>query len=294
MQTVATADISRGNGGSLPHFDRPTYLMCPPQWYDVDYVINPWMAGNLHRPSRDRAFSQWRQLFEGLRPYADIRVLHAERGCPDMTFIAHTALLQHGIAAISSFAHTQRQPEEGHLRRWLEESGFLIWETPRETAFEGEGDAIFEETGHTLWAAHGVRTCERSHQHLAAAWHVSVQSLHLIDPRFYHLDTCFTPLHGGFVLYYPAAFDEISRARIEAAYSAERRLLVTENEATQFACSVLNLGREVFMGEVRGSIAQRLSAAGFNVHSFPMSEFLHGGGSVRSLALRLSDSTLHP
>ena len=291
MQTAATVNSPRWTQAPLPHFDRPTYLMCPPQWYDVDYVINPWMAGNVHRLSRDRAFAQWRQLFDGLKPFADLRVLHAERGCPDMTFIAHTALLQHGIAAVSSFAHTQRQAEEGHLRRWLEEAGFLIWETPRETAFEGEGDAIFDETGQLLWAAHGVRTCERSHSHLAAAWHVPVESLQLIDPRFYHLDTCFTPLHGGFVLYYPDAFDHASRSRIEDRYPVGRRFTVTEAEATQFACNVVNIGHTIFMGEVRGTIAQRLSSTGFDVHQFPLSEFLRGGGSARSLTLRLSDST---
>lgn len=291
MQTVVSA-VSPRSHSPLPQFDRPTYLMCPPQWFDVDYVINPWMAGNLHRPSRDRAFMQWRLLFDELRRYADLRVLPAERGCPDMTFLGHTGLVQHGIAAVSSFAHSQRQAEEGHLRRWLEETGFLLWDTPREITFEGGGDAIFDETGQTLWAAHGNRTCESSHQHLAAAWHVPVQSLHLIDPRFYHLDTCFAPLQGGFVLYYPEAFDGPSQARIEAAYAPEYRLIVTEAEAIQFACNVLAVGRNIFMGDVQGSVAERLGAAGFRVHSCPMSEFRCGGGSVGSLALRLSDATL--
>ena len=292
MQTVASAFAPRTTHPPLPHFDRPTYLMCPPQWYDVNYVINPWMAGNLHRPSRDRAFTQWRQLFDELRRYADLRVLPAERGCPDMTFLGHTGLVQHGIAAVSSFAHAERQAEEGHLRRWLEEAGFLLWDTPREITFEGGGDAIFDETGQILWAAHGVRTCERSHKHLAAAWHVPVQSLHLVDPRFYHLDTCFALLQGGFVLYYPDAFDAASQARIESVYAPERRLIVTESEAIQFACNVLALGRNIFIGEVKGSISERLSEAGFRVHSCLMSEFRCGGGSVGSLALRLSDSTL--
>ena len=38
-----------------------------------------------------------------------------------------------------------------------------------------------------------------------------VVPLTLIDPRFYHLDTCFAPLSDGFVMYYPAAFDTASR-----------------------------------------------------------------------------------
>ena len=122
MQTVVAADSFSTRHSVPPHFDRPTYLMCAPQWFDVSYVINPWMAGNLHRSSRDLAFAQWRRLVEALRPHADIRVLHAEQGCPDMTFIAHTALLQHGVAAVSSCAHAERQAEEGYLRRCLEEA----------------------------------------------------------------------------------------------------------------------------------------------------------------------------
>src|SRR3984893_19136081 len=92
-----------------PHFDRPTYLMCPPEFYDVNYVINPWMAGNLHRPSRDTAFAQWKNLHYQLQRIADVRLLHARSGSPDMGFVAHSALVQHGIAAVSSFAHPERE-----------------------------------------------------------------------------------------------------------------------------------------------------------------------------------------
>ncbi len=102
--------------------------MCSPQWYDVNYVINPWMAGNLHRPSRDVAFAQWRELHTQLQRFADVRLIPAIAGSPDMVFVGHAALVQHGIAAISSFAHPQRQIEEAPLRRWLDEHGFLLWE----------------------------------------------------------------------------------------------------------------------------------------------------------------------
>ena len=37
-------------------------LMCAPDHYDVDYVINPWMEGNIHKSSRDRAVEQWQKL----------------------------------------------------------------------------------------------------------------------------------------------------------------------------------------------------------------------------------------
>ncbi|HMF53366.1 MAG TPA: arginine deiminase-related protein [Edaphobacter sp.] len=266
--------------------------MCPPEWYDVDYVINPWMAGNLHRPSRDLAFSQWRALHSQLQRIADIRLIHGQPGSPDMVFVGHAAVVQHGIAALSSFAHPQRQTEEQYLRRWFEAAGFIPWETPRETAFEGEGDALFNATGDHLWAAHGVRTCLQSHRHVADAWHTGVSSLHLVDPRFYHLDTCFAPLSGGHLLYFPEAFDKPSRAKIEAAYAPEMRIVVTEAEATRFACNVINAGREIIMGMMKGDLAVRLKAQGYNVAEVNLSEFIQGGGSAKALALRLSDSRM--
>ena len=272
-----------------PHFDTPTFLMCAPQWYDIDYVINPWMAGNVHRPSRDLAFAQWKRLNLELQEIADVRLIPAVPGSPDMVFVGHTAAVQHGIAAVSSFAHPQRQPEEKPIRRWLQDHGFILWDTPRETAFEGEGDALFDAEGRHLWVAHGVRTCLNCHRHIADAWKVDVTSLHLVDPRFYHLDTCFAPLAGGFAMYFPGAFDAASLAAIEAAYPASKRIPVSEQEAVAFACNVINVGERILMHKVASDLCHRLTECGFDVLQLDLSEFLKGGGSAKSLVLRLSD-----
>jgi N-dimethylarginine dimethylaminohydrolase len=290
--TVSTLSKPVEESTPPPHFDRPTYLMCPPQWYGVDYIINPWMAGNLHRSSRDAAFAQWKELYQALQRIADVRLLQARPGAPDMVFVAHSALVEHGIAAVSSFAHPERQPEEQHLREWMRQHGFLVWETPRETAFEGEGDILFDADGARLWAGHGSRTCLQSHRHVADAWQAPVTSLHLVDPRFYHLDTCFAPLAGGFLLYFPGAFDAASLARIEAAYPAAKRIVVTEAEATQFACNMLNIGQTILMGCVRTDLALRLRRLGFEVTELALQEFLRGGASAKSLALRISDTSV--
>ena len=272
-----------------PQYTRPTFLMCPPEWYGVDYVLNPWMAGNVHRSSRDLAFAQWKGMYNVLRGVADVRLLHPEPGCPDMVFLGHGALVQHGVAALASFCHPQRRKETDHLRRWLAGQGMLLWDTPRETAFEGEGDVTFDPRVEMLWAAHGVRTCRAVHGHVAAAWHAPVRSLHLVDPRFYHLDTCFTPLAGGHLIYYPGAFDTASQRSIEQVYTTEQRLPVSEDDATRMACCALNIGRTLFTGEISRALAQRLFDAGYDVVQLELGEFIKGGAGARSLALRLSD-----
>jgi len=270
MATSSTV-VQQESLDSTPHYTRPTFLMCPPEWYGVDYVLNPWMAGNVNRSSRDLAFAQWKSLYNVLHSLADVRLLHPEPGCPDMTFLGHGALIHHGVAALSSFSPRQRR------------------ETPRETAYEGQGDSAFDDEGNMLWAAHGVRTCRAAHAHVADAWHVPVRSLHLTDPRFYHLDTCFAPLHGGFLLYYPGAFDAASRAEIEKVYPAERRIAVSEADATRMACCALNIGRTVFTGEVSPELAKTLFDLNFDVVQLELSEFIKGGGGAGALALRLSD-----
>ena len=192
----------------------PAFLMCPPTLYDVQYVINPWMHGNVNRSSRDRAEQQWEGLHDALCGFARVELVEQQAGSPDMVFTANAGLVRDGVAALSRFLHVERQGEEPHFRKWFDESGLTVRELPSDVPFEGEGDALFEADGSRLWAGHGMRSRESSHAYLRDYWGVEVIPLRLVDPRFYHLDTCFCPLFGGYVLCYPEAFDSVSQARI--------------------------------------------------------------------------------
>jgi N-dimethylarginine dimethylaminohydrolase len=119
-----------------------------------------------------------------------------------------------------------------------------------------------------------------------------VTSLHLVDPRFYHLDTCFAPLSGGHLIYFPGAFDTASLAKIEAAYPEDKRIAVSELEATRFACNVINVGKNILTSPVGTGLASRLTELGYVVTELELTEFMRGGGSAKALVLRLSDSTV--
>ena len=156
---------------------KPAFLMCPPKLYDVNYVINPWMEGNIHRSSREHAAAQWEQLHAALSQIADVLLVEPQPGSPDMVFTANAGLVRDGIVALSSFHHPERQGEEPHFRKWFSDSGFSIREIPRATPFEGEGDALFDADGSRLWAGHGLRTRASSHRYLTETWAVEVLSL---------------------------------------------------------------------------------------------------------------------
>jgi N-dimethylarginine dimethylaminohydrolase len=268
---------------------QPTFLMCPPKLYDVNYVINPWMAGNVHRSSQKDAMAQWEKLYQALLPIAQVELVEPQPGSPDMVFTANAGLVRQGVVALSRFLHPERQGEEPHFRRWFDQSGYAVLEMPAATSFEGEGDALFEWDGSCLWAGHGVRTRETSHRYLMQTWSAEVISLRLVDPRFYHLDTCFAPLWGGYVMYYPDAFDSESQARIESHYPEEKRIPVDDADALRFACNAVNVGRVVIVNEISCALVGRLESLGFVVVQIELSEFLKAGGAAKCLVLRLSD-----
>ena len=274
-----------------PEPARPTYLMCPPRLYDVNYVINPWMAGNVHASSRARAAEQWQRLYEAVSSVAEVVLVEPQPGSPDMVFTANAGLERNGIVALSSFFHPERQGEERHFRRWFLEAGYTVIDIPRSTPFEGEGDALFATDGSRLWAGHGPRTTAASHRALREAWHVDVMPLHLIDPRFYHLDTCFAPLADGSAMYFPEALDRASVARIEAFYPADKRIVLAEEDAVRFAANAISVGRTMILNEISRELKGRLEARGFRVIEVQLSEFLKAGGAAKCLVMRLSRPT---
>lgn len=288
LQTIAPLPIARLSVEPA----EATFLMCPPKLYDVNYVINPWMAGNVHASSRTRAAEQWQRLYEAVSRVAEVRLVEPQPGSPDMVFTANAGLERNGIVALSSFFHRERQGEEQHFRRWFRDAGYTVIDIPRSTPFEGEGDALFAADGSRLWAGYGFRTAAGSHQVLREAWHVEVTSLHLVDPRFYHLDTCFAPLNDGYVMYYPEAFDPASVEKIEAFYPADKRILVSEADATRFACNAISVGQTLILNEVSRELADQLQSNAFQVTQVQLGEFMKAGGAAKCLVMRLS--TLQP
>jgi len=117
-----------------------------------------------------------------------------------------------------------------------------------------------------------------------------VVALKLTDQRFYHLDTCFCPLEGGHVLYYPAAFDAASRAAIERLVPEARRIAVGEEDALAFACNAVAAGRTIVVNRATTAFVDALGRRGFEVVQTPLSEFMKAGGSAKCLTLRLDEA----
>lgn len=269
------------------------FLMCSPHYYEVDYVINPWMEGNIHRSSLERAQEQWQGLYETIASRAEVDLVTPQPGWPDMVFTANAGLILGNQVVLSRFLHPERQGEEPFFKEWFEAQGHTVHTLPADLPFEGAGDALLDREGRWLWAGYGFRTELDSHALVAQWLGIEVLSLHLMDERFYHLDTCFCPLTDGYLLYYPPAFDAYSNRLIELRVPAEKRIAIDEPDAITFACNAVNVNHTVIMNQASDGLKDRLAAAGFEVVETPLTEFLKAGGAAKCLTLRVTEP-LHP
>ncbi|MBW4477893.1 MAG: TIGR00300 family protein [Tolypothrix brevis GSE-NOS-MK-07-07A] len=268
---------------------RIRFLMCAPDHYDVDYVINPWMEGNIHKSSRDRAVQQWQKLHLLLKEHAIVDLVAPQKGVPDMVFTANAGLVLGNNVVLSRFLHKERQGEEPYFKQWFEENGYTVNELPKDLPFEGAGDALLDREGRWLWAGYGFRSELDSHPYLAKWLDIEVVSLRLTDERFYHLDTCFCPLANGYLLYYPGAFDSYSNRMIEMRVAPEKRIAIAEADAVNFACNTVNVNHIVIMNKASDALKASLENAGFQVMETPLTEFLKAGGAAKCLTLRVTE-----
>ena len=188
----------------------PRILMCPPDYYGIEYEINPWMDRRVGTdPAKSRA--QWTALKETLADLgAAVELLKPVEGLPDLVFTANAGVVFHQTFVSSRFRYGVRQGETAHFDAWFAAQGFDVLTLPKDLYFEGAGDALF--CGDSLFAGYRFRSDARGHLWIGDRLGVEVLPMELVDPRFYHLDTCFCPLAAGEAIYYPGAFDDYGRA----------------------------------------------------------------------------------
>jgi len=266
------------------------FLMCAPQHFEVAYVINPWMEGNIARGSNPVATQQWNALLTLLRRFAQVDCISAREGVPDLVFTANAGLVLENRVLLSNFRHAERRPEEAYFAQWFAEHGFEVLTLLPHVYFEGAGDALFDRRLSLLWMGHGHRSDSAAAAMIASLLDVEVEPLQLVNPHFYHLDTCLCPLEGGALLYYPAAFDAASQERIATLVPPELRIAVGAADADAFACNAVNCGRHVILNQASDRLCAVLAAHGYLVHQTRLSEFMKAGGSAKCLTLKLTEA----
>ena len=263
---------------------RRTYLMCPPEHFTVEYAINPWM--NPDKPvDTERAIRQWQRLHSVFTSLGHtVHTVTPEPGLPDMVFAANGATVIAGKVLGARFRYPQRQAEATAYLGWLRANYAGTGEIRESRVVnEGEGDIVF--AGRAILAGHGFRTDEAVAAELADLFGLPVISLRLVDPRFYHLDTALTVLADDVAAYYPAAFDDASRAAL-AGYFGEL-IEAKDEDAEVLGLNAVSDGRNVVLPAQATGLAAQLADAGFAPIGVDLSELLKAGGGPKCCTLEL-------
>jgi N-dimethylarginine dimethylaminohydrolase len=262
---------------------RPSILMCPPDYYGIEYEINPWMSRS-RGSSPEKARSQWQKLHDTLAGLGvQLELMKPQQGLPDLVFTANAGLVFHRRFFSSRFRHEVRSRETPHFDAWFAARGFTVETLPEGTFFEGAGDALF--CGPTLFAGYRIRSDVRGHQYLGEVLSKQVLPVELVNPYFYHLDTCFCPLAPGEAIWFPGAFDAYGRRVIEA--NVPRLIAAAEEEAQRFGCNAVVVGKTVVLNAGCEKLAEDLRSLGYEAVAVELDEFIKSGGSAKCLTLRL-------
>jgi N-dimethylarginine dimethylaminohydrolase len=258
-------------------------LLCPPDHYGIEYEINPWMS-RARGTEAVLAQQQWKNLHATLSKLdCKIHLVKAQPKLPDMVFTANAGLTVGKKFIPSNFRYQERAGEAPYFASWMEEHGYEIAWLPRDCYFEGEGDALFG--GDALFCGYKFRSDIKSHRAVAEMLGCLAVSVELVDPRFYHLDTCFCPIATDTAVWSPAAFDEYGQRAIRE--HVPKLIDVAADEAAHFSCNAVVLDRDIVLPEGAPNLVAAMKDRGYRCHELPMSEFLKAGGACKCLVMFL-------
>jgi N-dimethylarginine dimethylaminohydrolase len=275
---------------------RPAYLMADPSHFDVSYEINPWMrpdawsadpAANLRT-----ARTGWQALARALENAGGkVHAMPGVAGLPDIVFPANAAVVLNGKAVVARFRHGERNGEEPHYLAALEalrDQGLLREVVQIEGCYqEGAGDCIWDAARRLFWVASGPRSTPNSVEILGEHFGQTMIHVPLATEQYYHLDTCFCPLSGGEILYYPPALTEAARKALFDHTTSDQRIEATDEDAQAFCVNAVSVGRKVIMAQPPASLHDRLSERGYDVIGVDLDPFMLSGGGAFCMTLRL-------
>ena len=257
--------------------------MCRPTFFDVEYEINPWMHTN-NGVDKQLALTQWQKIYDIYTKDLgwQVELIDPVEGLPDMVFTANGGLVINDKVALPNFRQADRQGETAHFTDWFKANGYQDTKLPKYN-FEGEGDALLWKN--ILFAGFPWRSDRPSYVELANYFGIDVASVQLADARFYHLDTCFTPINQDTVALFPGAFTEQSLDLIRSI--VPHVIEASEADAVAYGLNAMCDGQNIVLSDAATGLIDTYRNLGLNVYPTPISEFQKSGGGVKCLTLEL-------
>lgn len=269
------------------------FYMCRPDFFQIEYAINPYMEGVIGTVDKAEARHQWDALCKEIEGSGcTVRVHEPTKGLPDQVFMSDPGLTLGNTFYVSQFGTPQRAPEAELFRARMQADGFIVVDLPEGMTWEGNGELLVEmeedgTVGSCLLGGWGIRSKPEAHKWIANHAGLDILTFELTDSRFYHIDTCLVSLPGKNIAYFPPALTPSDRKALMDRYSKENLYELSESEVEGFSLNAVIAGRKVIANSIHGGFRDWLISKEFTPVECPVSEFLKGGGSTKCMSHRV-------
>ena len=220
--------------------DHKKVLMSSPEYFKVEYSINPWMVAGA-TVELDLAKTQWNNLKSTIENAgAEVKIVPPSEDYPDLVFTANSGIIKDKDVLIANFKYEERRGEEDLYMNWFRNNGYNVGRIPSEFKFEGRGDAFVY--GNYLVGSYGIRSDKEALLFIAEEFQLEPIIVELAQEKFYHLDTCFQQFPTGDAIFYPEAFKDKSLSAFESLFNL---IPVSEHDANQLACNAVVINNTV-------------------------------------------------
>jgi N-dimethylarginine dimethylaminohydrolase len=284
--------LSQLQNNLAPHPKSTKVLMVTPEYFDVEYAINPHMldaTGNLQKIDRLKAQRQWQEIKSCYEKIGlEVSTIKGLAGLPDMVFCANTSFPfvcnQGKKKVLRVKMHSPKRSEEvSPVMEWFKKQNYQVIERKDAGDFEGNGDALIH--GHWILGGHGFRTELKAYTEVSALTNLPVVALKLVNEHFYHLDTCLTILGEDSIAIIKEGFSPESISILERLY--KRIILISKEEGIKNFAGNAHCpdGKNILLQRGASIFTSELTRQGFIIHELDTAEYMKSGGSVFCLKM---------
>ena len=266
----------------LPASAMKRILLCPPKFYNIRYEINPWMhiENQVFQNKAETAYQELKSLYEKLG--VQVFEIEPQADLPDLVYTANCGEVCGDVFIKANFKFPERRRETVVAEEYFTKNfNYKPFSLPENVFFEGQGDLL--HTSKNYFLGWGKRTVPAAKNYLQQVLNKPIIDLELVDPYYYHLDTCFAPLSDTAVVINPSSFTAAGLAVIRDYFSE-----VIEPGAADhaiLACNLVKIDNHIVVAKgISDHLRSQFEQKKFVIHEIDTEEFRKGGGSIKCLS----------
>ncbi|MES3039002.1 MAG: arginine deiminase family protein [Bdellovibrionota bacterium] len=255
-----------------------------PCFFQVAWSINPHMkigSTNIERAIKEHHYFR-KAIIEAGASVIEVPFVH---GAFDSVFVKDNGILKKTSGGVAALLGRPKMPERKKEQRPrhanFEQAGIDVIGITKNN-LEG-GDVVVHPNGNVAFMGYGFRTDQKALDELSKFLGARIVSLELVDPKFYHLDVCFSILSDGIAFACKEAFSDNSWKKLTAEKSIDKLIEVPMKEALQFGLNFIQVDDTIISGSYSPMILDALAAARKRVVIAPLTQFQLAGGSAACL-----------